>query len=53
MKRLAAMTSAELVEEARKRAAAAREDNRKLGEVLAELLDWVDEVSRRIDDDGG
>jgi hypothetical protein len=44
------MSSTELVEEARRRAIEAKENDRKLGDVLAELLDSIEELGRRLDD---
>lgn len=52
MTRLSALTNAELVEEARRRAEAARENDRLLGELLDGVLASVEEMGRRLDEHG-
>jgi hypothetical protein len=53
VKRLSDMTNAELVEEAKRTAAEAREADRLVGELLDGVLASVDELTRRLDEHGG
>lgn len=51
--RLTQMSNAELIEEARRRANAARENDKQLGVILERLTESVGELTRRLDEHGG
>lgn len=48
---LARLSGTELAALARRRAEAARENDSRMGELLGALLETVDEMTRRLDDD--